>query len=726
MLSAIQETLSTLDVLQKQVGNDNVHEHLHNLLKSLSVAIEAIESNVKLEVHKRFHSKIKLCASQLVKTLPDLVNLARDSNANAFKEISDYLIDKIRWCLLEVLRLSSGGGSDDDSEPSGMFVKIMDDTYKKLTSPSNSSVTIDSEFRASVDELLCQALTIAKLSEDEDSNEITAACKNVLRSLSEIEVNAEISKGNFLCDSLAVSLEKLERKVNVAVLRVFLHLGACPNYPLKQLTLKALTQSVNIRKPTDLLSDLELFDLYCERVQLLGHFAVACSSNSSLKLRILCCLASVEFCENFCHQAAEDFYLAPQDKNKKYFFKFLVDEYQKETKELTFLIDCVVDTCTYVQVALDDLSPLASNMKHSTMGGGSVFFEKSTTELFLARCIRLGKHLHSAQDETFAVEPNLSLAVKNFDSVLKRFHNRLRANTLNSSSTQELINLMETAVAAIEKIANLIESFYEQSFVNSVAHLNRITPHYRRTPKSSKAQPGRTFEKMADFPETPLGSSNPPARQFRVSTAGSTPRKNDILDPYLAKVRETPRLKSSLYVVTPRKTPRHLAVANFDDTLGISGVLSRIADTQDTFASENHVSAHRTIDFNLTDLNDKDDNRSSTDNWVLGSSTINDESNDRCRLSSPPSGTSPLPPSGTTLLPPSGTTLLPPSGTSPLPPPAPRYLPPPPLERNTRARRPAPAQSDAGVRRGPRAIFRPSPCDRALFIAMVRPDLCGN
>lgn len=91
------------------------------------------------------------------------------------QEISRYLIAKLRWCLSELSRIFNGGGIEDDSEPSGLFVHSMN-KFVFLLNDGDLETNVD--ITDLIDSLLCHALTIAKMAENEDYNEISAACRN--------------------------------------------------------------------------------------------------------------------------------------------------------------------------------------------------------------------------------------------------------------------------------------------------------------------------------------------------------------------------------------------------------------------------------------------------------------------------------------------------------------------------------------------------------------------
>lgn len=95
-----------------------------------------------------------------------------------------YLCERLRWCLSELCRLLSG--PTDHQEPSGSFLLQIDLALDYL----ESSDQLSEEFDELLDDLVSQAVTVAKVTGSVHFQEITAACQKVslLRSSKKLKI----------------------------------------------------------------------------------------------------------------------------------------------------------------------------------------------------------------------------------------------------------------------------------------------------------------------------------------------------------------------------------------------------------------------------------------------------------------------------------------------------------------------------------------------------------
>ncbi|XP_014240970.1 uncharacterized protein LOC106661819 isoform X2 [Cimex lectularius] len=573
---AIEKVLTQLEAMERQVLSDNIYKQVQTLVKILPDAIDEIKRHKKSKEFKPFNNKTKLCASQLNKTLPLLISVVTNNGVNpSFREIMEFLTEKIRWCLLEVLRVFRGSSCDSDREPSGIFVSSMDYAINHI----QNDEPIDDRFKNLLDDLLCQSLTIAKLSSNTDYQEIAVSCKNVLVKFSAMRSNKEkLTIKSLKKELLLSSLENLERKVNTAVLRMYLHVMSESCAPIKTFTTKCLGKKLTPRQPSDLNADIIQMDHYCDQIQTIGNFAVACTESFNMKLKVQCCLASLEFIENYFVPTATAFYMDSTSIVKRNFFKFLAEESQKELKTLQGLLDNIVDSSAFAQVVHDDLTTLSQQIKDSILDG---IYNKKDAETFLFRCFRLIKHLHTTDDRLVQDDPKIKEASNELEKSLFTLQYKIQVNLFNQPSMQNLVAEIELILFCVNKITQALNITNSFSF------------------SFSSASRGLRNQVMDD-------------------NTGSDTNMNS-LEPYLIRVAETPR-KLTLFAKTPSKfTPCQPKIDKYSsynvtdrsgwkpnqvrlaEAFGLVKEMNNEDDSLKTSNSENYDTAYRLEDLEFLD-----------------------------------------------------------------------------------------------------------------------------
>lgn len=84
-----------------------------------------------------------------------------------------YLCERLRWCLSELCRLLTDPTENEDA--SGSFLLRVDLALDHL----ESSDQLSEEFHELLDDLVCQAVTVAKVTGGVHYQEITATCQKV-------------------------------------------------------------------------------------------------------------------------------------------------------------------------------------------------------------------------------------------------------------------------------------------------------------------------------------------------------------------------------------------------------------------------------------------------------------------------------------------------------------------------------------------------------------------
>ncbi|XP_024217212.1 uncharacterized protein [Halyomorpha halys] len=558
----IENVLSTLEAIDMNTLK-NKKKVSEILIKNIPDAIDEIYVLSKKSELKCYSNKIKLCSSQLAKVLPSFVKILTTRTDPAFKEITHYLAEKLHWCFNEVLRITKGGGLEDDSEPSGLFMKSVDNIAEFFL----KSDPHDTKLNMLIEDLLCHALTIAKVAAVEDYQEIAAACKNILSCTSGVLTIADIEKEPLKKDSILCSIAVLERKVNIAVLRLYLNVSSKFLPPLKSIIKKSgisCSDSSKSRQPSDIQNEVNILDEYFERVQLIGNYAVACTDCKNKKLKVQCCLTSLEFLANYIIPAATSFYCDPNNLIKKRFLQYLTDESLDELKALVCHLDYnIVDTAAFVQVIHEDIVGVILTLKEKVNYGSYNVLDSNE---LVSKCYKLVNHLKVTDDPLVKGNQNVTKTAKQLLNALKD-HGEQSRDPKTILDKERFYAKLDCIVVYIELLLEELNKEY-LDFLENTSQSNTDN-----SDQCSKAK-GRNFLRFSSYPQKDI-SENPILLENQVNAVSSTPfsinlrktinhsscllvknpstPKNNIdsLDPYLKKIGETPLLRSAVRIKTP-------------------------------------------------------------------------------------------------------------------------------------------------------------------------------
>nr|CAI5849019.1 unnamed protein product [Callosobruchus analis] len=189
----------------------------------------------------------------------------------------------------------------------GNFIVWMDTALEKISDidyleDKEKSLEAFSDAKVLFEEVLSHAMSIAQVAVGEDYKIIRGSSQSVLDALESL--SNEISKNypnpamvNLFAESCSNKLCALERKVNVAVLKLCLNIFSRYTDDLECIH-KFCFNTVNKRKPKELDNLVMEFDLHVDRMMQIGLFAISCSSNIATCIRIRSCLASLEALES--------------------------------------------------------------------------------------------------------------------------------------------------------------------------------------------------------------------------------------------------------------------------------------------------------------------------------------------------------------------------------------------------------------------------------------------
>uniref|UniRef100_A0A1B6EDQ2 Serendipity locus protein alpha n=2 Tax=Clastoptera arizonana TaxID=38151 RepID=A0A1B6EDQ2_9HEMI len=552
-------------------------------LDHLKLFITEIEKHIIVQLLQEhlltFGNKIILSLGQVKKVLPLLQKVIKEKKDPGNREKVWYLCERLHWCLSEIKQLLMGNKikTDLDEEIAGTFVHHIDYALQMLSSQQGIK---SFEWKPLIDNLLCQAITIAKISDETDFKEITSICHKVLQESSEISTlkpgNSSINKHR--SDSLAGDLVTLEQRVNTAVLRLILQVFSDSSKCIRKL-ISACGRTVSSKKCTSFLDTLiKDLDVQSDQIFHIGNFAMACSEDYRRIQGISCCLASLESLDNYIVPAATAFYLDNENLGKRSFIKFLVEHWQQEVATLQVLLDGIIDSTAFCQVCLENLSDkvkrlekIIKNEKH---------LDNELIESILRVSCKLLTHLEFNKESLnvdFKIIQQISIVLNE----CKVMHN-------SGADFKSILKRFKLLISEIEKLTKQFSKLMAQEDVN--------------------------LSLMSDFPDTirdlPLDISVYSKSQLNFTGASWIKKKylhqiknlknieaenivsNDdmnILKPYLSHVAER---NNTFYIKTPCKNTNpgktkvfdsvdHMA-NDFDNYIDISGILDNLTILSDT------------------------------------------------------------------------------------------------------------------------------------------------
>ncbi|XP_075221369.1 uncharacterized protein LOC142324422 isoform X2 [Lycorma delicatula] len=380
------------------------HKGIIANITSLLTRIESSFTKLKLLNHQERGSqcfRILLCVRHIQKLLLFLNKLDKWSAGASYK-IMNFLSSCIGFCSKKIdilLNNEIAGGSEvmntdinendgivlSKDECLGRFINKLDTLLLGLARMTEAEVNemdiyntnyFSNELKVHIDDLLLQAVTVAKILGGTDSSEITATCLKVLKECKIIESSCNnlnpkesIASLNLHCELLVGNLMQLERKVSSALLRLMLKVFSDVQRPLKH-----LIHSLDISSMKDgksrLVSDLdklvEEFDYHNESVQNLCLFALGFSDDEKCVLDINCCLLSIESLESYLVPAVLDLYIDHLNGDKLHYLKFLVEYWLSEVNNLESLLDTIIDPTSFTMVTLQSVQSDLERAKNIT------------------------------------------------------------------------------------------------------------------------------------------------------------------------------------------------------------------------------------------------------------------------------------------------------------------------------------------------------------------------
>ncbi|XP_017777963.1 PREDICTED: serendipity locus protein alpha isoform X2 [Nicrophorus vespilloides] len=363
-----KEHLSSLNGAKVTASNSdkqfNVVPWFQDLCDKIASLLLQITENVRkisTSLGGQAKEKMLLYLLQLNTALSVLIRIfLSESEHNIIITAARYCISKqICLCLDGLEEVLVNMQMDDDTEG---FVKYMDAALERVTEIDvekgrQIALNVCGEARRAIEEVLCHGMSIAQVALNDDCNSIKGGSKEVLSNMESLtqQINKDepnVSMCNLFVDSCCDKLCALERKVNVAVLKLSLKVFSECTKPLEDLyDFCAMDDNLNGCEEDfdNLVAD---FDLHVDRMIQVGLFAVSCSTDTNCTLRMRSCLASLEALEGDLVPALTTIRSDP-NKHNRLFANTLKNYWIKQALTLKKYIYCIIDPFAFCQVTYE-------------------------------------------------------------------------------------------------------------------------------------------------------------------------------------------------------------------------------------------------------------------------------------------------------------------------------------------------------------------------------------
>ncbi|KAL3278164.1 hypothetical protein HHI36_013506 [Cryptolaemus montrouzieri] len=308
-----------------------------------------------------YKSALMFHSCQLISSLKLLAKVINNEIiiGSVLKECRNSIHNRINFCLDTI-----GEIFNSDFVPineSGLFLKWVDDALEKITQVEigNKTEFALKEAVSAFENVLSHAMSIAQICLNEDSKAIKGTSQMVLESIEELENELTKSEPNKAMVKLFIEnsgnkLCSLERRVDIAILRLSLKIFSKYNQPLKEV-FKICERNFQDEFNQQLIDDIVVdFDLHVDRIMQIGLFSVFCSSNIKSGIKIRDCMASLEFLETELIPSAL-MLLTDNSEVNRMSSSIYKNYWLDEAKELKKLIFEIIDPYTFCQVIYDEI-----------------------------------------------------------------------------------------------------------------------------------------------------------------------------------------------------------------------------------------------------------------------------------------------------------------------------------------------------------------------------------
>ncbi|VEN56281.1 unnamed protein product [Callosobruchus maculatus] len=353
------ESLNMVEFARKDVLS--WFKELCGYLTDIILKILEIRSILENEVCNKY--TLLLYLQQISTTLSLYINtfVAESEIEEPLHEARAFIKKKLTSCL-EGIEDVIIKGTSTYPENAGNFIEWMDTALEKISDidyleDKDKSIEAFSDAKLLFEEVLSHAMSIAQVAVGEDYKIIRGSSQSVLEALESL--SDEISKNNpnpamvnLFAETCSNKLCALERKVNVAVLKLCLNIFSRYTDDLEYIH-KFCCDTGNKNKPKELDNLVMEFDLHVDRMMQVGLFAISCSSNVATCTRIRSCLASLEALESELVPAFNAV-LLDNCKQHSNLAVILKNHWLSEAAILKRLIFEIIDPSAFCQVVYEE------------------------------------------------------------------------------------------------------------------------------------------------------------------------------------------------------------------------------------------------------------------------------------------------------------------------------------------------------------------------------------
>uniref|UniRef100_A0A8D8Q794 Serendipity locus protein alpha n=1 Tax=Cacopsylla melanoneura TaxID=428564 RepID=A0A8D8Q794_9HEMI len=484
ILSSIEMCITTTKLMEQAMDKNTSIQQLRLMLRQVSHCIFLMEP---LLPTANWRDKVVLCLSQIRKILllySRVINTTAEYTMS--KDTRWYLSNRMQFCLNEIACIISA--DTVENEPSmGAFISGVDSALQMLAMPGNAI--------PNVEPLLCQALTIAKLSNTMNANEITSGCQQIFS------------------DSLL---------------------------PLRDLVEKCKTVESSggqqPRKAEDLESLISGFDIHCERIVHVAMFAINCSNasfNHQCIFSMRCCIASLESLEDTLVPALIAFYMDSENQSKRLLLKTLSNHWSDEIVQLETLLHRVIDTAAMSKIIHEEMQCTIQELRNLGNPEDVPIVKRKCDDL-TKRGKQLLRHIKTShQEKQLNTYPHISSSLHTLQ--LGVHESNAACSTLLDEG--DLPNSMPRIIKRCELIQCTVETLADQfeQLLN-----DEIQSTFPRSKGRNTFCTSSLDNSALDFTNKCLGSLS------------DTMLDTSCLDPFISRAAELSASKTTLYGKTSR------------------------------------------------------------------------------------------------------------------------------------------------------------------------------
>uniref|UniRef100_A0A8D8Q779 Serendipity locus protein alpha n=1 Tax=Cacopsylla melanoneura TaxID=428564 RepID=A0A8D8Q779_9HEMI len=526
ILSSIEMCITTTKLMEQAMDKNTSIQQLRLMLRQVSHCIFLMEP---LLPTANWRDKVVLCLSQIRKILllySRVINTTAEYTMS--KDTRWYLSNRMQFCLNEIACIISA--DTVENEPSmGAFISGVDSALQMLAMPGNAI--------PNVEPLLCQALTIAKLSNTMNANEITSGCQQVIKERDKLQQDRN-NQLNIM--TMTNAIELLERRVNTAVLVLFIQIFSDSLLPLRDLVEKCKTVESSggqqPRKAEDLESLISGFDIHCERIVHVAMFAINCSNasfNHQCIFSMRCCIASLESLEDTLVPALIAFYMDSENQSKRLLLKTLSNHWSDEIVQLETLLHRVIDTAAMSKIIHEEMQCTIQELRNLGNPEDVPIVKRKCDDL-TKRGKQLLRHIKTShQEKQLNTYPHISSSLHTLQ--LGVHESNAACSTLLDEG--DLPNSMPRIIKRCELIQCTVETLADQfeQLLN-----DEIQSTFPRSKGRNTFCTSSLDNSALDFTNKCLGSLS------------DTMLDTSCLDPFISRAAELSASKTTLYGKTSR------------------------------------------------------------------------------------------------------------------------------------------------------------------------------